>query len=145
MREMTAHGWRASWSAYAHDNNTSAHITFDRGPHVHYVHAHDAARSSLEIQVHGARGALVVRDDAGITFNERPLEQFGTRPVSDVMPEPAHGEADLLRDFYQYVTRGVEPGISARNNLETMAACEMMVRSITLGQTVRRAELEPCP
>jgi predicted dehydrogenase len=143
VREMTAHGWRASWSAYEHDNNTSAHVAFERGTRAHYVHTHDAARSSLEIQVHGGRGALVVRDDGGgITFNERPLEQFGTRPISDVEPEPASGEADLLRDFYRYVTQGIEPGISARNNLETMAACEMMVRSITLGRTVRRAELE---
>ena len=145
MREMTAHGWRASWSAYEHGNNTSAHVTFERGARGHYTHTHDAARSSLEIQVHGARGALVVRDDGGgITFNERPLEQFGTRPVSSVEPEPSEGEADLLRDFYRYVTQGVEPGISARNNLETMAACEMMVRSITQRRTVARAELEAC-
>ena len=143
VREMTAQSWRATWSAYEHDNNTSAHVAFDRGPRVHYVHTHDAARSSLEIQVHGERGALVVRDD-GITFNQRPLEQFGTRPVVDVQPEPAHGEADLLRDFYRYVTQGVEPGISARNNLETMAACEMMVRSITQARTARRTELETC-
>ena len=144
MREMTAHGWRATWSAYEHNNNTSAHVEFERGTRVHYVHTHDAARSSLEIQVHGERGALVVRDDAGITFNQRPLEQFGTRPVVNVEPEPAQGEADVLRDFYDYVTRGVEPGISAQNNLETMAACEMIVRSITLGRNVRRAELESC-
>ena len=110
---------------------------------MHYVHTHDAARSSLEIQLHGERGALVVRDER-VTFNRRPLEQFGTRPVVDVQPEPAHGEAELLRDFYRYVTQGVEPGISARNNLETMAACEMMVRSITHARIVRRAELESC-
>ena len=146
MRDMTAHGWRASWSAYEHDNNTSAHVRFGRGAVAHYIHAHDAARSSLEVQVHGARGALVVRDDGGgITFNERPLEQFGTRPLGNVEPEPARGEADLLRDFYDYATRGVEPGISARNNLETMAACEMMVRSIAQSRTVGRAELEGCP
>jgi predicted dehydrogenase len=143
VREMTAHGWRATWSAYEHDSNTAAHIAFQNGTHVHYVHTHDAARGSLEVQVHGDRGALVVRDD-GITFNQRPLEQFGTRPGTDVQPEPANGEADLLRDFYKYVTQGVEPGISARNNLETMAACEMMVRSIAQARTVRRAELELC-
>jgi predicted dehydrogenase len=145
MSEMTAHSWRANWSAYEHDNNTSAHIRFGRGAVAHYIHTHDAARSSLEVQVHGARGALVVRDDGGgMTFNERPLEQFGTRPVGTVEPEPAGGEADLLRDFYKYVTHAVEPGISARNNLETMAACEMMVRSITRRRTVGRAELEAC-
>jgi predicted dehydrogenase len=143
MKRMTAQSWRARWSAYEHDNNTSAHIEFAGGTRAHYIHTHDAARSSLEIQVHGQRGALLVRDD-GITFNQRPLEQFGSRPIGNVPPEPAQGEADLLRDFYHYVTQGTEPGISARNNLETMAACEMMVRSITLGRTVGRAELESC-
>lgn len=141
MRALTAHGWRAAWSAYEHGNNTAAHITFASGASGQYIHAHDAARSSLEIQVHGSRGALVVREDA-ISFNERPLEQFGTRPLIDVPQQPANGEADLLRDFHAYVIGGVEPGISARNNLETMAACEMMVRSITESRTCRRTELE---
>jgi predicted dehydrogenase len=53
----------------------------------------------------------------------------------------AHGERDVLRDFHAYVVGGVEPGISVQNNLETMAACEMMVRSITEGRTVKRSEL----
>jgi hypothetical protein len=38
-------------------------------------------------------------------------------------------------------TQGREPGISAANNLQTMAACEMMVRSIREQRAVRRVEL----
>ena len=139
--EMTAHSWRASWSAYEHDNNTAAHISFASGTRVHYLHTHDAARRSLEVQVHGERGALFRRDDE-ITFSLRPTEQFGSRPVVPVPLEPSGGEADLLHDFRRYILDGVEPGISARNNLETMAACEMMVRSITQRRSVRREELE---
>jgi len=37
---------------------------------------------------------------------------------------------------------GVEPGVSVRNNLETLAACEMTVRSIERGRTIRREELD---
>jgi predicted dehydrogenase len=140
MRDMTAHSWRASWSAYQHDNNTAAHVRFENGAVAHYIHAHDAARSSLEIQLHGSNGALVVHDDQ-ITFNQRPLEQFGTRPIVSVPCEPGGGESDVLRDFHRYITQGIEPGISARNNLETMAACEMMVRSITTHQTCARSVL----
>jgi len=141
ISEIGAQSWRASWSAYEHDSNTSAQLKFANGAHGHYIHTHDAARQSLEIQIHGQRGALVVRDDM-LTFNQRPLEQFGTRPIADVPLEPARGEADLLRDFHAYVTRGAEPGISARNNLETMAACEMTVRSITQNRACRREELD---
>ncbi len=140
VREMTAHSWRATWSPYEHDNNTSAHILFENGTHVHYIHTHDAARNVLELQIHGERGA-VVRVDNSITFNERPTEQFGSRPIVELQQEPAEGESDLLRDFHAWIVEGTEPGISVRNNLETMAACEMMVRSIREKRTVRREEL----
>ena len=143
IREITAHGWRAPWSAYEHASNTAAHVVFASGARCHYVHTHDAARSTLDIELHGSRGALFVRGDK-TWFNERPLEQFGKRPINEVPFEPADGEADLLRDFHRYITdgAGAEPGVSARNNLETMAACEMTVRSITAGRTCRRDELE---
>ena len=142
IASMSAHSWAASWSAYEHDNNTSAHIVFESGVRAHYIHTHDAARASLQIEIHGERGALVYSDDAGLTFSERPLEQFGVRPLQRVSLEPAHGEADLLRDFYAYIQQGVEPGISVRHNLETMAACEMMVRSIAERRECFRKELD---
>lgn len=140
VEQMTAFSWHADWSQYPHDNNTSAHLVFKNGTHVHYIHTHDAARPSLEIQIHGEHGALV-RREADLTFNPRPTEQFGTRPLTPVAPEPSENEADLLRDFHRFITEGIEPGISAANNLQTMAACEMMVRSVTEHRTVRREEL----
>lgn len=141
MKEMTAFSFAADWSAYKYDNNTGAHIVMDSGINVQYMHTHDAARGSLEIQVHGERGALVV-EGKKITFNERPTEQFGKRPVVDVELEAGDSEADVLDAFYQYITQGIEPGISARNNLETMAACEMMVRSAQNHNTCRRSDLD---
>lgn len=137
---MTAHSWRATWSPYQHDNNTTAHLVFANGTNGQYLHTHDAARSTLEIQLHGQRGALVRQDDT-LTFNERPLEQFGTRPIVHPTLVDAHGESDLLRDFHAYVVENKEPGVSVFNNLETMAACEMMVRSVTEKRTVSRNEL----
>ena len=141
IASMTAQSWKAQWSAYTHDNNTSAHIVFENKVRGHYIHTHDAARASLVIEIHGERGALIYSDDAGLTFNERPLEQFGSRPVLQVPLDEAHGETDLLRDFHAYITRGIEPGVSVRHNLETMAACEMMVRSITERRECFRKEL----
>ncbi len=141
IASMNATSWKAHWSAYEHHNNTAAHIVFENRVRGHYIHTHDAARASLEIQIHGERGALVYSDDAGLTFNERPLEQFGSRPVQPVALDEAHGEADLLRDFYAYVQQGTEPGVSVRHNQETMAACEMMVRSITERRECFRKEL----
>ncbi len=142
IASMTAASWAAPWSAYEHHNNTSAHIVFENGVRAHYIHTHDAARASLQIEIHGERGALSFSDDVGLTFNQRPLEQFGVRPVERVSLDEAHGEADVLRDFYAYVQQGTEPGISVRHNLETMAACEMMVRAITERRECFRKELD---
>ena len=141
IASMTAQSWGAKWSAYSHDNNTTAHIRFESKVRGHYIHTHDAARASLRIEIHGERGALVFDEDEGLTFNERPLEQFGTSPIQQVELDEARGETDLLQDFHAYITRGVEPGVSVRNNLETMAACEMMVRSITERRECFRKEL----
>src|SRR5690606_11166640 len=101
----------------------------------------DAARNALSLRLHGERGALF-NDNGHLTFNQRPREQYGSSPLGEFPPEPTGEEPDLLRDLHAWITLGREPGISARHNLETMAACEMMVRSTTQGRTVRREELE---
>ena len=141
IRELTAQSWRAGWSPYEYDNNTTAHLLFENGTNCQYLHTHDAARNTLDVRLHGERGAFAW-DAAGLTFSVRPTEQFGTREVVNVPPVEAHGEADLLRDFRAYIVEGREPGISVFKNLETMAACEMMVRSIRERRTVRRSELD---
>lgn len=140
IAQITAFGWRASWSAYEHESNTSAHILFKNGTRVHYFHGHDVARMSLHIEVHGERGALVCRDKT-ITFNTMPADNFAGTPVLPVTPEPGEGEKDLLQDFRKYIREGIEPGTSAQRNLEVMAACEMTVRSIQQRRTIRREEL----
>jgi predicted dehydrogenase len=140
IENMTAFSWKADWSAYTHDNNTSAHIRYQNGTRVHYIHTHDASRPNLEIEIHGEKGALFYRDNE-LIFNERPLEQFGKRPPSPVPMQESDNEGDLLRDFHRYIVERVEPGISARHNLYTMAACEMMTRSITEQRTISHGEL----
>ena len=140
LETMTAASWRAAWSAYSYDHNTSAHIVLRNGVAVSYGHTHDAARISEEIQVHGDRGALFFRDGV-FEFSERPKVNFGVSPVVPVSPVATEDERDLLRDFRTWLDGGPEPGISARANLETMACCEMMVRSLESGRPIRRAEL----
>lgn len=144
IRSVSAHAWRADWSPYAHpDANTVAFLTVGDAEdvRVHYGHGHDAARNVMDVQFHGARGA-VSTDGQTVTFTARPTEQFGARPSVVLPPEPTGGVDDLLRDFHAYVVEGREPGISVRNNLEVMAACELLVRSVKEKRTVRREELD---
>jgi predicted dehydrogenase len=138
---MTAHSYRASYTPYEHDNNTSAFLRFKNGVCVNYAHTHDASRGSLRIEVHGANGALILRDERA-EFSARPSVNFGVEPATEVPIPKLDSETGVLADFHDYVTNGREPGISARHNLETMAMCEMMVRSIRQQRMVKREELE---
>jgi predicted dehydrogenase len=38
-------------------------------------------------------------------------------------------ETCIVEDFFKYVVEDVEPGISGRRNMRTMAMCEALVRS----------------
>lgn len=140
VAEVTAHAYRASWSPYEHPANTSAFLRFANGVAVNYLHTHDAGRGSLRIEAHGCNGTLVVRDDRA-EFSARPTENFGERPIERIALPERDSEAGALADFHAYVSQGIEPGISGYKNLETMALCELTVRSATLGRTVRREEL----
>lgn len=144
LQRATAFAWRAIFSAYEHASNTSAHLEYANEVVVQYLHTHDAARGSQLLEVHGERGALTFSESAEgkeLRFSERPREQFGVRESSTVEWLPAEGERGLLRDFRDYLLGGPEPGISVANNLETMAACEMLVRSIQERRSCSRSEL----
>ncbi len=140
VEAITAQAFAAPWSPYPHPNNTSAHLEFASGVRVNYFHGHDCARAEVRVAFQGKNGALI-RRDGELTYNERPLEQFGRRPVTTLELEPDLNERGVLRDFHAYVTQGIEPGISGYHNLEVMALCQMLVLSVTEGRRVARAEL----
>lgn len=140
VAEVTAHAPRAPWSPYAHPANTSAFLRFASGVHVNYVHTHDAARGSLRLEIHARNGALVLRDGHA-EFSVRPDVNFGETPASPIPIPAVCSEEAVLADFHDYVARGHEPGISGRRNLETMALCEMVVRSVRERRTILREEL----
>ena len=141
LESMTAQAWGAPWSAYPHPNNTSAHLVFAGGTHVHYVHTHDSARPSYLVELHGPHGAAALTEGR-LTFNRAPTRNWERPAVEEVALTGGFGETGVLEDFYRYVVDGAEPGISARRNLEVLAMCQMMVRSVEEQRTVTRRELE---
>ncbi|MBE7211727.1 MAG: Gfo/Idh/MocA family oxidoreductase [Gluconacetobacter diazotrophicus] len=140
VESVTAQAWGAPWSAYPHPNNTSAHLVFVGGTHVHYIHTHDSARPSLLVELHGPTGAAVLTEGR-LAFNPAPTKNWERPPAEEIPLAGDFGEAGVLADFHRYVVDGVEPGISARRNLEVMAMCELTVRSVEEKRTVRRDEL----
>ena len=144
VAEVTAHAYRAAWSAYENPPNTSAFLRFANGVLVNYVHTHDASLPCLRLDVQGRNGALFIRDHEA-SFTARPDQNFGKNPLQPVVLETPDTESRVLEDFHAYVAEGREPGISGYQNLETMALCELTVRSAMLGRAVRREELDTPP
>lgn len=139
---VTAVSSNTPWSRYEHDADIAAVIEFESGAVCHYVLTHAATLSHYRLTLQGERGALRAFDIPGIQFYARPEAQLGSsQPVDcDVAPRP-RGEQGVVNDFHRYIAEGIEPGISGRNNLRTLALCEMLVRSARDRRTVGAGEL----
>jgi len=140
---VNAQSYNSSWSQYTHDANIAAIIEYTGGVVCHYVLTHSATISDWRIILQGERGALRTGDVPGVQFYPRPSGQLGaSQPLAcDELRLPA-SEQGVSDDFYRYIAEGVEPGISGRTNLQTLAVCEMLVRSARERRPVDRAELE---
>jgi predicted dehydrogenase len=142
-RRVTAYSYNTSWSQYTHDANIAAFIEYAGGAVCHYVLTHSATLSDWRIILQGERGALRTGDVPGVRYYPRPSGQLGTSeplPVDELgLPVSEQGVAD---DFYSFIAQGIEPGISGRNNLQTLAVCEMLVRSARERRPIERTELD---
>ncbi|MEY5063160.1 MAG: hypothetical protein RLZZ112_1124 [Verrucomicrobiota bacterium] len=141
VEEVEAQAYGPAWSPYSHASNTSALLRFANGVRVNYVHTHDASHNSLRIEAHGKNGCLRVQDRTA-EFRVRPTSNLVDSPAQPLQVPAESAEAAMLADFHAYVSAGIEPGISGYQNLETMALCEMTVRSAQENRPVRRKELE---
>ncbi len=140
---VTALSYNSPWSQYAHDANIAAMIEYAGGAVCNYVLTHSATISDWRIILQGERGALRTADVPGVQFYPRPTSQLGSsEPLPCEEPRLPVSEQGVADDFYSYVDAGIEPGISGRNNLQTLAVCEMLVRSAHERRPVSRAELE---
>lgn len=142
-RRVTALSYNSSWSAYEHDANIAAIIEYAGGAVCHYILTHSATLSDWRIILQGERGALRTADVPGVQFYPRPSGQLGSsEPLPCDVPRYPASEQGVADDFHRFVAEGVEPGISGRNNLQTLAVCEMLVRSARDRRPVEREELD---
>ena len=142
VARVTARAYNAPWSAYAHDANIGALLEYASGAVCHYALTHTATIGDWRVILQGERGALRLFDVPGVQFYPRPDRQLGqSAPAACALVAAPRSEQGVADDFHRYVTAGVEPGISGRNNLETLAVCELLVRSARERRTAERAEL----
>jgi predicted dehydrogenase len=141
-RRVTAVSSNPPWSNYEHDADIAAVIEFESGAVCHYVLTHAATFADYRLVLQGGRGALRAYDVPGLQFSGLPQHQLGeAAPVDCEVPARPRSEQGVADDFYRHIVEGVEPGISGRNNLKTLAVCEMLVRSAREHRPIEIAEL----
>jgi len=142
LRRVTAHAYNATWSRYIHEANIAAILEYASGAVCQYVLTHTATLGEWRVTLQGERGALRLRDTPGVRFYPCPTQTFGSSdPIPCDIPPAPRSEQGVADDFHRYLTEGIEPGISGRNNLETLAGCEMLVRSSRESRPIKRSEL----
>lgn len=143
VRRVTALSSNPAWSAYSHDADIHAILEYESGAVCNYVLTHAATVSLWHVMLQGDRGALRTYDVPGVQFYPKPATQLGSsQPVQCDLPASPRSEQAVADEFRRYILEGREPGISGRNNLNTLAVCEMLVRSASQRRAVERSELE---
>jgi predicted dehydrogenase len=145
VARATAATHNAPWSAYRHDAGVTAVLELASGPVCSYLLTHQATVPDYRWLLQSERGALRTLGDGAWEWLPRgPIEQFARHGPPEPLPPapPLRSEQGVVDDWYRYIVEGVEPGISGRRNLETLAACEMVLRAAELGRAVARDELD---
>jgi predicted dehydrogenase len=146
LARATAATHNAPWSAYQHDAGITALLEMASGP-VCYVLTHQASVPEYRFVLQSEQGALrcVAERGAWEWLPRGPAQQFAPAGAPEpVAPAPTlRSEQGVVDDWLRYIEEGIEPGISGRNNLETLAACEMVLRAAQQRRAVERAELAP--
>jgi predicted dehydrogenase len=141
-KSVQARSWNAPWSKYEHDSNITAVIEYASGAICNYTLTHSATLSCGSLIIQGERGALRSHDGQGVRFYPLPARHLGSSdPVPCDIISSEQSEKGVAGAFHDYIARGIEPGISGRMNLQTLAVCEMLSRSAREKRIVTREEL----
>jgi|SaaInl4_135m_RNA_FD_contig_31_2740519_length_1310_multi_6_in_0_out_0_2 predicted dehydrogenase len=139
-RTVIARTFGAPWSLYApHDANVSAVITFESDVNCTYSMSHVGQNGRHLTWIHTTAGNLRSHDVSGIEFT--PTNSSDAEAV-EILSVP-RAEQAILTDLHAYITEDIEPGISGRNNLQTLALCEATALSHERNAAIDLAELFP--
>jgi predicted dehydrogenase len=143
VARATAVTHNAPWSPYAHDAGVSAILEFASGPVCTYQTTHQATLTDYRWLLQSERGALRTSGAGWEWLPRGEIRQFapsGSPETVEAVP-PRRSEQGVVDDWYRYVRDGIEPGISGRRNLETLAVCEMVLRAAAERRAIERSEL----
>lgn len=143
VARATAVTHNAPWSAYRDDAGVSAVLEFASGPVCTYVLTHQATVPDYRFVLQSEKGALRTTGGGWEWLPRGALRQFA--PAGPAEPveaaTPLRSEQGVIDAWHRYIREGAEPGISGRNNLETLAVCDMVLQSARQRRTIERSEV----
>lgn len=137
VKTVTARTFNTPWSQYPYDSGVYAIFEYENGMVCNYGLTHCAQNSSYHLRMQMERGSLRAYDVAGIELQPTGGGETETiEPLS--LPRSEQLVLDALSD---YIRDGAEPGISGRNNLQTLALCQATCDAASTGTILNVADL----
>ena len=137
VQRVTARTFNTPWSRYPYDAGVYAILEYENGMICNYGLTHCAQNSSYHLRMQMDAGTLRAYDVEGIEFQSTDDgEAKMIEPLS--LPRSEQLVLDALRE---YIRDGVEPGISGRNNLQTLALCQAACDAASTGTAVNVPDL----
>ena len=137
VKTVTARTFNTPWSRYAYDSGVYAILEYENGMMCNYGLTHCAQNSSYHLCMQMEGGSLRAYDVDGIE-----LQPTGGDAVKTIEPlSLPRSEQLVLNALGDYIREGVEPGISGRSNLQTLALCQATCDAASTGTAVTIADL----
>ena len=134
---ICAHSFVPPWSRYRESAAVSAVMAFEGGLILNFLSSSDSKVTFYEMRVECSDGALVqLHQSAGDGI--KVLRPKGEEIVPlDEPPNSWSPDVWQFMMFYDYLTKGIEPETSGRNNLPTIEICDAAQRSADSGEVIR--------
>ena len=137
VKTVTARTFNPPWSQYPYDSGVYAILEYQNGMVCNYGLTHCAQNSSYHLRMQMDEGTLRAYDVEGIELQPTASGEPKTiEPLS--LPR---SEQLVINALSEYIRDEVEPGISGRNNLQTLALCQATCDAASTGATVKMADL----
>ena len=137
VKTVTARTFNPPWSQYPYDSGVYAILEYENGMVCNYGLTHCAQNSSYHLRMQMDEGTLRAYDVEGIELQPTA----GGEPKTIEPLSLPRSEQLVLNALSEYIRDGVEPGISVRNNLQTLALCQATCDAASTGATVKMADL----
>ena len=134
---VIARTFNTPWSQYPYDSGVYAILEYENGMVCNYGITHCAQNSSYQLRMQMEGGTLRAYDVEGIE-----LQPTGDGEAKTIEPLSLPRSEQLVLDaLREYIRDGIEPGISGRNNLQTLALCQGTCDAASTGAVVNVADL----